>query len=163
MAIQTKYYLSVSLIDSQRKVSNVRFQIDSTEGAAWLAAADAPARALTPVGVLMTNITDMSRGLLWAQGVFMEDVDDTRAAPAHDADVYNFDKFTIGYRAGLDNYVMTIPARENTFNMNSDGVNVLIGDGASADVTAFIASLETLLVPKNGNTPADVQYIKVNS
>lgn len=163
MAIQTKYYLSLSVIDSARKVSNVRLQIDPTEGAAWLAAADAPARALTDVGVFMTRIAAMSRGNVWAQGVYMEDVDDARAIPSEDAHIFNFDKFTVGYKAGLDNYVMTVPARQNTFDMNSDGVNVNTGAGATPAVTDFITSFEALIVPKNGQTPADIQYIKVNS
>lgn len=163
MAIQTRYYLSLSVIDSQRKVSNVRLRVDPTEGANWLAAADATAREATAVGQLMTRILALSRGNVWSHGVIMEDVDDTRTPPNPGDDVYNFDKFTVGYKAGLDNYVMTIPARETTPNMNSDGVNVLIDSGASASVTDFIASFEALVIPKNGETPPDIQYIKVNA
>lgn len=155
MATQLQYFLNMSFIDSRKKISNIRWRVDPTAGAAWLTAADAAAKAATPLGLLVTRTNALSDATLTDWGVELAAIDDGAIAPAADGGIYNFDKVTTQFKAGLKNYVTTIPARNDAvLNAATDGTTIIItGAGASAEVTNFITSYNAVVLADNGVAP----------
>src|SRR5690606_17559897 len=87
--------------------------------------------------------------------VSMIDETDNVTHPPADDNIYNFDKLGVHYKAGIDNYVITIPGRDDDdYTVAEDGITVIIsGAGATAAVTNFITRFEATAVGKNGGAP----------
>lgn len=165
MAAVTRYMYSLTVIDSQRKLSTFQIRVNEVDAAAWLEAADETARGATDIGVFQTRILALTAANFVSSGVQLLVEDDAYAAPAADDNVYHFDKLTVGYKVGLRNYVVTIPARDDAaYTVANNGVEVILsGGGAAAAITNFIASFEAVAYDVNGDGPVDVTYIRVSS
>jgi len=171
MATNPQYFLNVGLamsndnpVSKQPRVSVFRCRISTASAQAYIAAADDAARAATPAGVLMAAVDALSEGTKLSYGISYEIEDGSVAPPASDAGVYPFDKFAVSYKAGFDNYQVTIPGRNlGGVFVESDGISIVI-DPADAQVqtTNFINAFEAIALGKNAVT-ADVTRMYVVS
>lgn len=164
MAAVTRHYANLTLGDSASKRYNFRIRVNSTDGQAWLEAADPSARAATDIGVMFGKVMALTALNLEKSSVTLEDTDDAFAFPAPDSNIYGFDKLATQLKAGLKNYTLTIPGRDDAaYNVSPDGLTVLIdGAGASAATTEFITALEAVMLADNGDT-VNVQGMRVAS
>lgn len=154
MALQNSWYAVADFIDSRGQSSSVRVRVSETDAEAWLNAADNTARASTDVGVLFIRIAALSAATLYKRYVTLEVEDDAPAIPAPDDNIYNFDKLAVSFQAGLDNYSMTIPARDDAnYTVGSDGVSVILGASGTTEIQNFVTAFEGTVVAKNGGTP----------
>lgn len=154
MALVTTWRASVSFGDSRKKLADVSVRISEGDGKAWINAVDQAARDATDVGDFFAATAGLSSGTPFTKAVTMEQEDENAVFPTADLNIYNFDKLGVGFKALLDNYNMTIPARDDSaYTVSEDGVTVILtGAGATAEVTAFIAAFNGLVLGKNGGT-----------
>lgn len=164
MATVTRYFANLTLGDSAQKRYNFRVRVTTVAGAAWVAAATPVLRAATTVGVLFGKVIALSDLTIEKSSVTMEDVDDTFGFPDPNDNLYGFDKLGIAMKAGLKNYTVTLPGRDDAaYNVAPDGIEVLIeGAGASAATTEFITAFEAVVLADNGEVP-DITSIRVAS
>jgi len=164
MARIFQWWAFMSLIDSRQKTTSVRWRVSELDAETWGTAESDTIRNTTEIGIMMAAIEGLSSSVVVERGVEMSDIDDAAVAPTPDANVYNFDKLTVGIQAGLDHYTMTIPGRDDAaYNVGGDGVTVILsGAGASAATTAFVAAVPDAYVGKNGLEDGVVTYIEVN-
>lgn len=154
MAIQSSYFAVAEFIDSRSQSSAVRVRIPKAKADLWYNAADATARAATDVGLLFNALNGLSSAYMYKTYVVLEDEQDAPAVPAPDSNIYNFDKLGVSFRAGLDNYSMTIPARSDAnYTVNTDGVSVILGATGTAQVQDFVTRFQANVLAKNGGTP----------
>lgn len=159
MAFIPSYYAGLTLGSSDQKLGTVRIRVSVADGQAWVAAADQAARDATKVGLLFASIVALTAATVHDYSVQLVAENDTFAFPAAEDNVFLFDKLTVGYRAALDRYTITIPARDGTaFEMESNGIDVVLDD--ADDVADFIAQFEDTALAKNGSAP-NVEYIKI--
>ncbi len=163
MAQVVSYRAGLSIGDSRNKLADMSWSINSTMFTTYSGAADAAARAATPVGLLMAGIEGLTDGAVFARRVIKEIDEDAATFPADSTAVFNFDKITVSLKAGADRYTMTIPARDN------DAINTGMVDGVidiavgtrTTEVDDFIVALANGLIAKNGSQ-AIVQKMYVN-
>lgn len=153
MATVSSYWASVSGRDSRNKSVDISVRVNETDAQAWLTAADATARGLTDVGVLLNKLLGLSGIFAYKRWVSLIDEADNVTHPPADDNIYNFDKLAVSYKAGIDHYVLTIPGRLDTaYNVADDGVDVIIsGAGASAATTDLITAFNATVKGKNGS------------
>lgn len=163
MAEVVSYRAGLSLGDSKNKLADVTWRVNQTMFDAYDAAADAAARAATPVGLLMDGIAGLSSANVFARRIVKEIELDNATFPSDGTGIYNFDKITVALKAGVDNYTMTIPARDDSVIDTGmvDGVINIQAGTRTAEVDAFITALANGLIAKNGSQ-AIVQKMYVN-
>lgn len=152
MALVEQYVGSVKIGDSRQQFTTFEIRLVAADAVAWLDAVGPALKAATDVGALFGAIIGLTAGTVFEFGVKDNIVDDAAAFPAPDDNVYNFDKISVGYKAGTDRYTVTIPSRDDAaYNVATDGVTVVIsGAGASAATTAFVSAFNTTAQGKNG-------------
>lgn len=154
MAEVTTYWAYVSVKDSAKKLTRVAMRVSQTDAQAYVAAADEAARDATKVGLLIDSVANLTlTGPLnyYAKGLDTENLNDGFVQPAGNAGVYNSNKLNVAYQTNIGgtpkNRQFTIPQRDpTTFATESNGINVNIGAGASAEIQDLIVQVaDTLL------------------
>jgi len=151
--IERSWFMSNTNPKTRRqKLATVRWRVPEVVVNNYLAAADDAARAATAAGELIAAADALSLGVGVKVTVGAAFIDDTALPPAADQFVFPFDKFGISFRADGENYVSSIPARDDSaVTMGSDGISVLITDPAwSAEIEAFIGAFESIVLSEEG-------------
>jgi len=124
----------------RQKLSTIEYRVPSILITNYNAAADDTARAATVLGGLIAAADGLSRGVLKKVTAGFTYVDPAAAPPAPDTFTFPFDKFGISFSADGENYVSSIPARDDAaVNIGPDGVSVIITDpGWSTATQTFV-------------------------
>lgn len=164
MALQDTYWAKVSFGMSNRKSSTHRVRVNSTAGNLYVAEITQTLKDATPLGQYLLSVEDLSAGTLISKGVELATEDDAADYPAASAKIWAFDKLSISYHAGFDNYTVTIPGRDNTkFNVGPDGVTVIAsGTGSTTETSQFVSRFNAVAVGKN-NVAATFDNMYVSS
>lgn len=161
MALQDFHYGFIKLGDSRKRTTEVVFRINVIEAGLYYNATTQPLKDATELGQLLLSVEDLSRCSMMGKGVRLVTEDDTAAFPAPNDDVYIFDKLGVSYRAGFDNYSMTIPGRDTiAYTVADDGVTVLTG--TPAQMVNFIARFNAIVIGKNTQA-AEIEKVTVVS
>jgi len=163
--IERSWFMSNTNPKTRRqKLATVRWRVPEVVVNNYLAAADDAARAATAEGVLIAAADALSLGVGVKVTVGSVFTDNAAVPPAADAFVFPFDKFGISYRADGENYVSSIPARDDAaVTMASDGISVLITDPAwSAAVEAFVGAFQAIVLSEEG-AAATITQITITS
>jgi len=148
----------------RQKIATVRWRVPEVVVSNYLAAADDAARAATAAGQLVAAADDLSLGVGLKVTVGSAFVDDQAVPPAAEDFVFPFDKFGVSFRADGENYVSSIPARNDAnVTISSDGISVIVTDpGWSAEVEAFITAFESIVLSEEG-AAATITQITITS
>lgn len=170
MAILEKAFAGVTVgTSSQRTISNAQ-RVSMTDAKAYWAAADQTARDATKVGLLLDSLIDMTKaaGTNTYKGYYChgEYLNDGFVYPPANGDVYGSNKLKVTYQTTNDGFPVIestyIAAYETDIEMESDGVTVNIGTGASVDVENYIAQLLDTGVSSFGTAITSVISITTN-
>lgn len=136
----------------RQKLSDISYRLPSVEITAYNAAADDAARAATIPGTLIAAVNALTRGVLKKVTAGFVYVDPAAVPPAPDTFTFPFDKFGISFAADGENYVSSIPARDDAaVNIGPDGVSVLITDPAwSAATEDFVTIFNDNVLSEEG-------------
>lgn len=148
----------------RQKLATVRWRVPEVVVTNYLAAADDAARAATAAGLLVAAADALSLGVGKKVTVGSAFVDNLAVPPDPDTFVFPFDKFGVAFAADGENYVSSIPARDDSsVTMGSDGISVIITDpGWSAEVEAFIGAFESIVLSEEG-AAATITQITITS
>jgi len=147
MATIQENFLQISWIMSntnpktkRQKLSSIEWRIPEVAVTNYNAAADDAARAATAIGVLVAATDALTLGVRKTVTVGSRYTDSAALPPDPDEFVFPFDKFGVGFAADGENYVTSIPARDDAaVTIGDDGVSVTLEDGGAVEawVTAF--------------------------
>jgi len=153
MAQVVKYRAGMSVGDSKNKLASIEWNINVTMFTAYSGAADQAARLATPVGTFMAGIEGLTACNVFERRVFKVIEEDAAVFPADSKMVFNFDKITVAIKAGVDNYTLTIPGRDNSVISTGmvDGIINIETGTRTAEVDAFFTSLANGYIAKNGS------------
>jgi len=163
--IERSWFMSNTNPKTRRqKVATVRWRVPEVVVSNYLAAADDAARAATAAGLLVASADALSLGVPLKVTVGSAFVDNLALPPEADDFVFPFDKFGISYRADGENYVSSIPARDDSkVTMSADGVSVIVTDpGWSAEVEEFITQFNSIVLSEEG-AAATITQITITS
>jgi len=147
----------------RNKVATVRWRVPEVVVSNYLAAADDAARAATAAGVLIAAADALSLGVGLKVTVGSAFVDNLAVPPEPGDFVFPFDKFGISYRADGENYVSSIPARDDSdVTVGSDGISVILGVDGTAEVQAFVDAFEAIVLSEEG-AAATITQITITS
>lgn len=142
----------------RQKVASVTNYVAAAAVTAYNAAADDAARSATLIGTLQDTRNDLSIGVPLGMDVGFAYVDNAAIPPTANEFVFPFDKFGISFRADGENYVSSIPARNDAnVIMSNDGVTVDLGSGASTETTDFVAAFNAVVLSEEGVAATIVQ------
>jgi len=150
MAETATYIASVQVGDSGKRLGSASFIVSAADAKAYIAAADAAARAATDVGVLLDAALNISRADLlsgWKKWTIQADfMNSLFEYPDKDDAIYVTNRWKVTFsttNAGIP-AVDTIYVPEYLITgvvMNDDGVSANLGDAPVSDfVTAFEAT-----------------------
>jgi len=167
MAEVAVYEAYVVVGDSAKKLSRVAVRVDATDGKAFVAAADTAARSATKVGLLLiaiSNLTLNNPNAVKARGVDSQFVNDAFVFPVPEDDAYISNKLNVSYSTSLGGLPrqnqFTIPMRDPAeYTMESNGVNVVLEDGA--DIEDLVTQIADTMLSLYG-TACTVTEITVN-
>jgi len=164
MALQDTYFAKVTLGMSNRKSSTHRVRVNSVQANLYIVEITQLLKDGTALGLYLLSVEDLSAGTLISKGVELATEDDAADYPAANAKVWAFDKLSISYQAGFDNYNTTIPGRDNTkYNVGPDGVTVIAsGAGSTTETSQFVTRFNAVAVGKN-NVAAVFQNMYISS
>lgn len=129
------------------QIATVEHYVSAAAVTAYNAAADDAARAATLIGALLAAENDLSLGVEVSVSVGFAYVQSTAIPPTVSEFVYAFDKIGVSFQADGEYYVSSIPARNNSnLTMSSDGITIDTGAGASAEVDAYIAAFNAVVL-----------------
>lgn len=161
MALQDFHYGFIKLGDSRKRITEVVFRVNVIEAGLYYNATTQPLKDGTELGLLLLSVETLSRCSMMGKGVRLVTEDDANAFPLPNDDVYIFDKLGVSFRAGFDNYQMTIPGRDTAaYTVSDDGVTVL--SGTPQAMIDFIARFNAIVIGKN-TLAAEVEKITVVS
>jgi len=167
MAEVPVYEAYVVVGDSAKKLARVAVRVDATDGKAFVAAADTAARSDTKVGLLLiaiSNLTLNNPNAVKSRGVDSQFVNDGFTYPAAEDDAYISNKLNVSYQTTLGGLPrqnqFTIPMRDPAeYEMESNGVNVVLEDGA--DIEDLVTQIADTMLSLYG-TACTVTEITVN-
>lgn len=149
MAEVATYIASVQMGDSAKKLASASFIVSAADAAAYIAAANAAARASTDVGVLLDAALDISRAGTtgWKKWSIQADfLNDTFEYPDTSAAIYNTNRWKVTFQTTNAG----IPAVDSLYVpeyliigvvMESDGISAdLTDDPVAAFCTALVAT-----------------------
>lgn len=145
----THSWLMSNKNDKSRRpqVASVDHFVPAAAVTAYNAAADDAARAATLIGALLTAENDLTLGVEVSVSVGFAYVQDAALPPAVSEFVFAFDKVGVSFAADGEYYTSSIPARDNAnITLSSDGITIDTGAGASAEVTAYIAAFNGVVL-----------------
>jgi hypothetical protein len=166
MATIQSNFLEVSYLMSntnpktrRQKLATIRYNVPEVVVNNYLSAADDAARAATAAGLLIAAVDNLTLGVRKKVSVGAAFTDSAAVPPAVDVFAFPFDKFGVAYVASGDNFVSSIPARDDTaVNVGPDGVSVLITDPEwSAATEAFIGAFENIVLSEDNNAATITQ------
>jgi len=162
--IERSWFMSNTNPKTRRnKVATVRWRVPEVVVTNYLSAADDAARAATAAGVLIAAADALSLGVGNKVTVGSAFVDNAAIPPVPDDFVFPFDKFGISYRADGENYVSSIPARDDSdVTVGSDGISVILGADGTAEVQAFVDAFEAIVLSEEG-AAATITQITITS
>jgi hypothetical protein len=162
--IERSWFMSNTNPKTRRnKVATIRWRVPEVVVTNYLAAADDAARAATAAGQLIAAADDLSRGVPVKVTVGSAFEDSTAVPPEPDQFVFPFDKFGISFRADGENYVSSIPARDDAnVTVGGDGISVILGDAATDEIKAFVLAFENIVLSEEGGA-ATITQITVTS
>lgn len=162
--IERSWFMSNTNPKTRRqKLATVRWRVPEVVVSNYLAAADDAARLATAAGVLIAAADALSLGVGVKVTVGSAFVDNLAVPPAPDDFVFPFDKLGISFRADGENYVSSIPARDNAdISVGSDGISVILGAGGTAEVQAFVTAFEAIVLSEE-NAAATITQITITS
>lgn len=161
MALQDFHYAVIKLGDSRGRTTEVRFRVNVIEAGLYYNATTQILKDATEVGQLFLSVEELSACSMMGKGIVTMTEDDAVTFPLPNADVYIFDKLGVSYRAGFDNYQVTIPGRDTTaYTVSDDGVTVLTNLGD--DMEDFIDRFNAIVIGKN-TLAAEVTKVTVVS
>lgn len=142
------WFMSSKNAKSKRpQIASVDHYIPAAAVTAYNAAADDAARAATPLGQFLAAENDLTLGVEYKVDVGFAYVQNAAIPPAVSEFVFAFDKVGVSYTADGEYYTSSIPARNDAnITLSSDGVTINTGAGASAEVTAYVAAFNTLIL-----------------
>jgi hypothetical protein len=167
MAEVAVYHASVQVGDSAKRLGSFTVRVSASSAKAYVAAADAAARAATVIGILLDDafdLMDIDAATGWKKySVESSFISDAFAFPASDADLYLSNKWKITYattNAGIP-VVESIymPVRATDLPMESNGINL---DLTTTAVDNFIAALILPGLSSFGTAITEVLEITVN-
>lgn len=168
MADQMVYEAFTTVKDSTGRSSTVTVRVSSTNGKAYVAAADDAARLATSVGTLLAAFEVLFLGgdsAVFERGVRTRAVNDGFSPVDPDAEVYNSNKINIHYSSVVSGitrgFLLTIPQRDPAdYTVSTDGVTIVQGlsDGIDDLVTALSAVGESIY----GTSISAVMTLDVN-
>lgn len=142
----------------RQKVASVTNYVASAAVTAYNAAADDAARSATLIGALQDARNALSIGVPLGMNVGFAYVDNAAIPPAANEFVFPFDKFGVSFRADGENYVSSIPARDDAnVVMSNDGVTVDLGAGATTETTDFVSAFNAVVLSEEGVAATIVQ------
>jgi len=148
-------YMSNKNSDSgDPRVSTISYNVPIAAINLYNDAADDAARAATLLGALVTAVLDLTRGTLARVSSGYAFIQDATIPPTVSDQVFPFDRINTSYKAGIRNYNSGIPGRvldSAILNLGSDGVSLDTGAGASAEVLAYIAAFNGVVLGVNGS------------
>jgi len=162
--IERSWFMSNTNPKTRRnKLATVRWRVPEVVVTNYLAAADDAARAATAAGLLIAAADALSLGV-GVRVTVGSAFTDQLAVPPDAADfVFPFDKFGISFRADGENYVSSIPARNDAnVTVGSDGISVIIDGTATAEVQDFITQFESIVLSEEG-AAATITQITITS
>jgi len=149
MAMVDQHYAFVTFGDSRQKTSDVTFRVTAADANAYYDALTQVAKDATQLGLFFLSLEDVSAGTMMGKGVKLVTIEDTAAFPDPNDNVYNFDKLYIAYAAGLNNYGLSIPARDDTvYIVASDGVTVDLT--TPTEVADLVSRFASVVISKYG-------------
>jgi len=169
MAEVAKYIAGVQVGDSAKHLGSASVIVNTADAKAYVAAADATARAATDVGTLLTAtlaLQGANSTTGWRKWSVQSDfINDGFVYAAKDADLYNSNQWKVTYQttnAGLPTIEsIYIPARTAGGTMESDGIHLTLASGigatyATALVATGLSSFLTAITAVNEITANDV-------
>lgn len=162
--IERSWFMSNTNPKTRRqKLATVRWRVPEIVVTNYNAAADDAARAATAAGVLIAAADALSLGVGVKVTVGSAYVDNLAVPPEPSDFVFPFDKLGISYRADGENYVSSIPARDNSdITVGSDGISVILGTDGTAEVQAFVTAFESIVLSEE-NAAATITQITITS
>jgi len=162
--IERSWFMSNTNPKTRRqKVATVRWRVPEVVVTNYLAAADDAARAATAAGLLIAAADALSLGVGDKVTVGSAFVDNAAVPPAPDDFVFPFDKLGISFRADGENYVSSIPARNNAnVSLGNDGISVILGASGTAEVQDFVTQFESIVLSEE-NAAATITQITITS
>jgi hypothetical protein len=162
--IERSWFMSNTNPKTRRqKIATVRWRVPEVVVNNYLAAADDAARAATAAGLLVAAADALSLGVGVKVTVGSAFVDNLAVPPGPDDFVFPFDKLGISYRADGENYVSSIPARNNaSVTVGSDGISVILGALGTAEVQDFVTQFESIVLSEE-NAAATITQITITS
>lgn len=131
------------------QVASVDHYVTAAAVTAYNAAADDAARSATLIGALIDAENALSLGTSLKVDVGFAYVDNAAIPPTVSEFVYAFDKIGVSFAADGEYYVSSIPGRTkdgDVLTMSSDGISVLTAAGASAEVLAYVAAFNAVVL-----------------
>jgi hypothetical protein len=142
----------------RQKLATVTYNVSEVVVNNYLSAADDAARAATAAGLLIAAFLNLTLGVLKKVSVGSVFSDSAAVPPAVDLFVFPFDKFGIAYVSNGENFVSSIPARDDSnVTVGADGVSVDIATAPTAEVTAFIGAFENIVLGEDGGSATITQ------
>jgi len=131
------------------QIASVDHYVTAAAVTAYNAAADDAARDATLIGALITAENALSLGVTIKVDVGFAYVVNAALPPSISTMAFAFDKVGVSFQADGEYYVSSIPARTkdgDVLTLASDGVSVLTGTGASAEVLAYVAAFNAVVL-----------------
>lgn len=168
MAIVEQFIASLQVGDSAEKLSSGSVRVGAVDARAYLAAADQTARDATKVGLLLDAMIDVTRAAgtngykKWS--VESNFINDSYAAPADDAGIYNSNKWKVTVATTNNG----LPAVDTFYIpqylvtgvvMESDGISALLTD---PPVDNLVTQIVDTAVSKYGTAVTSVISIQRN-
>lgn len=168
---EIEYFIaSLQIGASNKKLGSCSQRVGAADARAYIAAADATARAATKVGLLLDSLIDITIAQatnIWKKWSLESNfVNSSFAYAPKDGDVYKSQALKVTYQTTNgslpvieSNYVYF---RRTDYVMAPDGVNVLIDTGDNAEIENYIAQLVDTGLSSYGTAITAVDSITVN-
>lgn len=131
------------------QVSTIEHYVPASAVTAYNAAADDAARAATLIGALLAAENGLSAGVHLGVTVGFAYIDNAALPPTVSDMVFAFDKIGVSFQADGEYYVSSIPGRSKdgaVVTLAPDGITILTGTGASAEVLAYVAAFNAVVL-----------------
>jgi hypothetical protein len=142
-------------VGRRAQIATIEHFVPAAAVTAYNAAADDAARAATLIGALIAAENDLSIGVHYGVTVGFSYTDTTAVAPDANDKAYAFDKIGVSFQSDGEFYTSSVPARNNdNIVVGEDGITILTGAGASAEVTAYVTAFNAVVHSEEDATVA---------
>lgn len=149
MAFVPVYRVHIAGLDGVLRPWSMDMYVTEDAARAYFAAADASARAATPVGVLMQKAINMQTGFVTGKEVTLAEINDAEVTNPGDS-VLRGNKLNVGIHAGIKNSTFTIPCRSGSaYTQKDDSLDCLLNSPTA--MSDFITAYEAVGVNSYGD------------